>query len=329
MSEKKLVSGFRRWSRAQVAGVMSAFVVVGVFTVWAIFAAGAVFSAETEGGSLAGGASVVSDSGASGGHAVQFAGSSSPSPSPNPGAWWKPSSAAPISWDWVIGVTPTAPYANVSVYDIDGFENTNATVSAMHAQGKKVICYIDVGTYEPGRSDDNLIPAADMGAGVQGWPGEKWLNIADISGLTPMIQDRMNICKSKGFDAIEPDNLDGYTNTSGFPLTAANELAFCEFIANTAHGMGLSIGLKNDVDQAAQLVSYFDWSLNEECNKYSECSTEAPFVNAGKAVFNAEYSDDGETTAKFCTADQAAHMNGVLYSLNLDGTTFQPCTGTW
>lgn len=304
-------------------------VVLGVAVVWAIFAAGMVISVEPETGSLAGGSSVVSDAGASGGQAVQFGGASSPTPGPSPSGWWKPSSSAPISWNWVIGVTPPTPYANVQVYDIDGFENTSATVSSMHASGKKVICYIDVGTYEPNRPDDNLIPAADMGADVQGWPGEKWLNIADISGLTPMLQDRMNMCKSKGFDAIEPDNLDGYTNPSGFPLTAANELAFCEFIANMAHGMGLSIGLKNDVDQAAQLVPYFDWSLNEECNLYGECNTEAPFVNAGKAVFNAEYSDDGETTAKFCAADAAAHMNGVLYKLSLDGTTFQPCTGTW
>jgi len=245
------------------------------------------------------------------------------------GSWWKPSSAHSISWNWVIGNPPNSPYKSVNVYDIDGFDNPASTVTTMHSQGKIVICYIDVGTYEPGRSDDNLIPTADQGSGVQGWPGEKWLNIADISGLTPVVQDRMNLCKSKGFDAIEPDNIDGYTNSTGFPLTANQQLAYNEFLATTAHNLGLSIGLKNDTDQTTQLQPYFDWALDEECNNYSECNTMAPFTSAGKAVFNAEYTDDGETTSKFCAADATAHINGVLFSINLDDSTFQACSQTW
>jgi hypothetical protein len=248
---------------------------------------------------------------------------------PPPNSWWKPTASSPISWNWVIGNQAPTPYKAVSVYDIDGFDNTAATVQSMHSLGMKVICYIDVGTYEPNRPDLNLIPASDIGNGVAGWPGEKWLNIGDISGLTPMVQSRMNMCKTKGFDAIEPDNIDGYTNNTGFPLTAAKQLAFNQFLASTAHSLGLSIGLKNDVDQTSQLVSYFDWALDEECNKYSECNTMAPFTSANKAVFNAEYTQDNETTSKFCAADAAAHINGVLFSIDLDGNTFQPCTQTW
>jgi len=241
--------------------------------------------------------------------------------------WWKPTSSSSISWNWIIGNVPTSTPVPPAVYDIDGFDNTAATVTAIHNAGGKAICYIDVGTYEPGRSDDNLIPTADQGAGVDGWPGELWLNIADVKGLTPVVQDRMNMCKTKGFDAIEPDNIDGYTNTTGFPLTAAQQITYNTFLATTAHNLGLSIGLKNDVDQTSQLVSVFDWALDEECNKYTECSSMTPFTSANKAVFNAEYTDDGETTAKFCAADIAAHINGVLYDLDLDGKTYQPCGG--
>lgn len=273
-------------------------------------------------------ATIATDPAASGGSYIQF-GSATPPPPPPPGSWWKPTASAPISWNWVIGNPPPTPYAAVKVYDIDGFDNSAATVAALHAQGSKVICYIDVGTYEPGRPDLNLIPAADIGSGVQGWPGEKWLNIADIKGLTPLVTERMKLCQSKGFDAIEPDNIDGYTNSTGFALSGANQIAYNQFLATTAHGLGLSIGLKNDVDQTSQLVSSFDWALDEECNKYTECNTMAPFTNANKAVFNAEYTSDGETTAKFCSADVAAHINGVLFDLNLDGNTFQPCTGSW
>jgi len=255
-------------------------------------------------------------------------GGSTPPPAPPPaGSWWKPTSAHSITWNWIIGNTPSSTPVPPSVYDIDGFDNSASTVTTIHNAGGKAICYIDVGTYEPGRSDLSLIPTKDVGSAVEGWPGEKWLNIADISGLTSVVSSRMNMCKSKGFDAIEPDNIDGYTNSTGFPLTAANQLAYNEFLATTAHNLGLSIGLKNDVDQTSQLVSYFDWALDEECNKYTECDTLAPFTSANKAVFNAEYTDDGETTAKFCSADVAAHINGVLFDLNLDGATFQACGG--
>jgi len=89
--------------------------------------------------------------------------------------------------------------------------------------------------------------------------------------------------------------------------------------------MGLSVGSKNDNGQTAQLVSHFDWALDEQCNEYSECNTESPFAHANKAVFNAEYNGD----TSFCSSDQAQHINGVLFSLNLDGSSYQACSGGW
>jgi len=130
---------------------------------------------------------------------------------------------------------------------------------------------------------------------------------------------------SKHFDALEPDNIDGYTNNTGFPLTAQDQLTFNTWIANTAHSLGLSVGLKNDNDQTAQLAPSFDWALDEQCNQYSECDTENAFTHANKAVFNAEYQGD----TSFCGSDAAAHINGALFSLNLDGSSYQPCTGNW
>jgi hypothetical protein len=245
-------------------------------------------------------------------------------------AHWRPSSAASISWNWQLTTPPAVPTdTGVQVFDIDGFDTSQSTVTALHAHGTKVICYMDVGTLEPGRPDDNLIPAGDAGSPVQGFDSERWLNIADLAGLKPMILDRLSICKQKGFDAVEPDNVDGYTNPTGFPLTAQEQLTFNMFVANTAHDLGLSVGLKNDNDQTSQLQPYFDWALDEECNFFSECGTEGPFVDANKAVFNAEYIDDGESTSQFCSADIAAHINGVLFDVNLDGMTYEPCTGGW
>ena len=45
-------------------------------------------------------------------------------------------------------------------------------MSALHALGKHVICYIDVGTAENFRPDYGSFPASVLGQ-RNGWPGEK------------------------------------------------------------------------------------------------------------------------------------------------------------
>ena len=99
-------------------------------------------------------------------------------------------------------------------------------------------------------------------------------------------------------------------------LTAHDQLNFNEWIANTVHSYGMSVGLKNDVEQAATLQPYFDWSLNEECYKYSECSSLVAFINANKAVFQVEYSGTGQ-----CSSLNSSHFNSMTRDLNLTAPT--------
>lgn len=238
---------------------------------------------------------------------------------------WKPSSASSLTWDWVIGTTPSTS-ENVQVMDMDGFDNSAAAVTAFHAHGTKVICYLDLGTYEPGRPDLGLIPAKDVGASLDPPFGtEKWLDVRDIAGLTPLINERVGVCASKGFDAVEPDDVDGYTNSTGFPLTGAQQIAYNTTIANAVHAAGMSVLLKNDVDQLAALQPVFDFALNEQCNQFSECGGYSAFTGAGKAVFNAEYSGNVST---FCAADATKHINGSKFAQALDGSSHTAC-GAW
>jgi hypothetical protein len=129
------------------------------------------------------------------------------------------------------------------------------------------------------------------------------------------MEARLDLCKAMGFDAVEPDNLDGYQNSSGFPLTAADQLAYNRFLADAAHSRGLSIGLKNDLDQAAELLASFDWALDEQCFQYSECDKLAPFTTAGKAVFEVEYELD---PSSFCPQARAMGFMSMAKSLTLD-----------
>ena len=102
---------------------------------------------------------------------------------------------------------------------------------------------------------------------------------------------------------------------SGFPLTAAHQLAYNRFLARAAHARGLSIGLKNDLDQVRALEPHFDFAINEQCFQYDECDRLAPFVRSGKAVFNVEYA---LPPAAFCAQSRRLGFMSVRKHPNLD-----------
>jgi hypothetical protein len=264
---------------------------------------------------------------------------------------WKPSSAHSLALHWVLGDAlnlndPTqmgvrdfhgqalpAP----DVYDIDGECNPASTVAALQAQGKKVICYIDAGAYETYRSDAASFPKSVIGSPDHGWNGSFWLDVRKISVLAPIMQARIANCRAKGFDAVEPDEVDGYANTTGFPLTAADQLAYDEAVAGWVHAAGMSVLLKGDIDQAVTLQPFFDFTLNEECDLFANCSPGLDaFSTAGKAVFIAEYPDDTptaypvNTTGAACVNAAAKHWNLSWYKLGLPNNGGrQPCVATW
>jgi len=135
--------------------------------------------------------------------------------------------------------------------------------------------------------------------------------------------DRMDIAVSKGCDAIDVDNVDGYSNDNGLGLTAADQINFNTFLAVQAHARGLAIGLKNDLAQISQLVSYYDFAVNEQCNEYKECDYLKPFVQAGKAVFGIEYS---ASTSSFCPTMNTNQFSFTKKNLELDAPATDCCT---
>lgn len=215
------------------------------------------------------------------------------------------------------------------VYDIDWEFNPASTVAALHRLGKKVICYVDVGVWEDYRGDANRFPKSVIGAKDHHWEGSFWLDIRQRDILLPIMRDRFQVCKDKGFDAIEPDEIDGWSNESGFPLTYNDQLAYNRAIADLAHSMGLSIGLKGDIEQVKDLWQWFDWTLNEQCFEFDECEDlHTYFVQNGKPVLQVEYDDpfSGHRAdpATFCSRANALNFNTMKMPLNLDGGRL-PC----
>jgi hypothetical protein len=221
-----------------------------------------------------------------------------------------------MTMQWQLTGTIDQSY-NALLYDIDVFENSAAVVSSLHAAGRKVACYVNAGSWENWRSDSAQFPASVRGKNVDGWDGEWWLDIRQLATIGPLLQARMDLCQSKGFDAIEFDLVDGYANETGFPLTAQDQLTYNVWLATQAHQRGLSVALKNDLDQVQALVPYFDWALNEQCFQYDECDTLLPFVQAGKPVMVVEYDLE---TSQFCPQANALNLNAQKKKLGLDAT---------
>lgn len=224
---------------------------------------------------------------------------------------WRPNPRT--SWQWQLD-TPIDQTLPVEMYDIDLFDNDSSVVASLHAKGKKAVCYISAGTWENWRPDANRFPSSVKGSS-NGWPGERWLDIRQLSLLGPIMQARIDQCKTKGFDGVEFDNVDGYSNSTGFSLTAGDQLAYNAWLANEAHRRGLSVALKNDLDQIPALLPYFDWALAEQCFQYRECETLNPFVAAGKAVMEVEYK---LSTDRFCPPANALGFNAMKKRLALD-----------
>lgn len=130
------------------------------------------------------------------------------------------------------------------------------------------------------------------------------------------MKSRMELAVSKGCNAVEPDNVDAYTNgeETNLDLTYQDQLTYNKMLASVAHDLGISIGLKNDVDQLEDLVDDFDWALNEQCFQYNECSGYQVFVAQDKAVFGVEYEGNPST---FCPQANAMSLSWLKKRLDL------------
>lgn len=275
--------------------------------------------------------------------------------------WWQPANSGPDNgpeWQWELdhplrvgsaadmGLNATNAAgqvaANPTVLDVDGIENPAPTVAALHSLGDKAICYIEIGSAgDYYAAADEGIPvsyyaqlksAGDLGAKMAGY-SEYYLNInagSTVSIIESMIRQQ---CAAKGFDAVEPDIGDSYTDHTGFSITQAQNAAYDNTLGTYAHSLGLAWGQKNG-DQNSSFsrlqAPVADFLLTEECNYYHTCAgVTAPYLAAHKLVLNAEYTDDWGTSRvqdlqKFCPADISAGIDGVLFTSALSGQ-HHPC----
>jgi hypothetical protein len=239
---------------------------------------------------------------------------------------------------------------NVQVYDADlgdqdGLTGTGvpvadstieSSVAAIHATGAHAICYVDAGTAEDWRSDYGEFAASVLGGNMPDWPGEKFINVTDWAGpagpggetLAQIMTDRVTLCQEEGFDAVEMDNVDAYTdgNLGGFTLSMAQEETYLDNLIGVVHGAGMAFFLKNEVDGDSLLATMaprVDGEIVEQCWQYDECSQLEPFVQEGKPVLNVEYQSFAEAT--LCPEALAFPMATIQTDLDLNGDIAYGC----
>jgi hypothetical protein len=275
--------------------------------------------------------------------------------------WWRPSDSGPnegpeLQWelDHALNVRSAKDMgrgarnaagrvaANPTVYDIDAIDNPASTVRALHRLHDKVICYIEIGAagnyYSASQEGlrvtyyQQLARAGDLGKSVAKYP-ERYLNINASSTLRIIKSMILRQCSAKGFDAVEPDIDDSYTDATGFRITEADNIRYDRALGAYAHRLGLAWGQKNgdqDASFSAALEPTTDFLLDEECNFYQACRIVAPpYLKARKLVLNAEYTNDWgrhpqADLRKFCAADEAAGIDGTLFAPALAGQR-NPC----
>jgi hypothetical protein len=233
--------------------------------------------------------------------------------------------ATQVSWRPSQGQTIQIQYSgdlntsyNASIYNLDLFDAEATDIALLKGQSKKLMCYLNAGAWEDWRPDAASYPASVLGNAYEGWPGEMWLDIRQIDLLAPILRARLDLCKSRGFDGVDPDNINGYTNETGFPLTAQDQINFNVWLANEAHARGLSIGMKNDSEQFTTLLPFFDWALIEDCFSQEWCADLSPFIAAGKPVFSVEYTDNGINVPQYCAQMTSLGFTGIVKNRDLD-----------
>ncbi|KAI0476922.1 glycoside hydrolase superfamily [Xylaria cf. heliscus] len=230
------------------------------------------------------------------------------------------------TWDYPLGFSLTTANANKSTifYPVD-LENTSAdTIGALKSAGHTIVCYFSAGSIEDYREDAGEFPASAVGNTLDGWPDEKWVDHRNAK-VREIMATRIQSAAAKGCVGVDPDNIDGYTNNSGFDLTEDDTVDYVQYLAGTAHAAGLAYGLKNSGAIVDRVVDVAEWAINEECAEYTECADYAPFIKAGKPVFHVEYVEDDDATsvsasklAKACAADGQSGFSTIVKHYTLD-----------
>jgi len=210
--------------------------------------------------------------------------------------------------------------------------NRRHLVPKLHAKGQKAICYFSGGTLEAHRKDRaDYEAAAKKHDGFFYGPPSEWdeqyidFRMKDV--LRPLLENRMKLAIEAGCDAIEVDCLGAYNHEvpRKHGLTQEDSLVFAKWVSQSAHKLGIAIGLKNIATLAPQLINDFDFAVVESCSSSKNvCALYKDFPKQGKAVFTIHYGDYGSFSSQKSTMVQEQKGLGYTCIFNDDDQLDKP-----
>lgn len=238
------------------------------------------------------------------------------------GSTWSPERTE--TWQWQLEGDLDLSY-DVDIYDIDLLDTSGETISAIQANGAHVVCYFSAGSWEQWRDDAAEVDPIAIGKTLDGWEDERWLDIGHPS-VRDLMTKRLDLAVAKGCNGVEPDNVAGFADDTGFDFDRDEQISYNVWLADLAHERRLAVALKNATDLLPELIEHFDFAVNEQCWEYGECDDLQPFLDAGKAVFNAEYADRFvEDPSLICGPAAASGIQTLILPLELDGSFRVSC----
>ncbi|WP_370384271.1 endo alpha-1,4 polygalactosaminidase [Catenulispora sp. GAS73] len=197
-------------------------------------------------------------------------------------------------WDYQIGGAYPPP---------DGVRIVSRDSTAAPAAGLYNICYINAYQTQPGdeainwwktNHPDLLLKAGGGDLVIDKDWGEPLLDVSTPdkrARLTQIEAGWIDGCASKGFQAIEPDNVDSYGRSNGL-LTAEDNVEFAKLLVAHAHADGLAIAQKNAAELSDRRKQVgFDFAVVEQCGSTDECAQYATAFDLH--VVDVEYDDTG------------------------------------
>lgn len=221
---------------------------------------------------------------------------------------------------------------HLAVWILDLFDTPAATVAALRARGRRVVAYFSAGTLEDWRPDVRPIPRGSVGRPLPDWPGERWLRPA-CPVVRAVMAARLDLARAKGFDGVDPDNVDGYDNRrNGLGLSRDDAVDYVRWLACEARARGLAVGLKNAGDVVPRVVDVVQWAVSEQAVQFGDVAQFEPLVRAGKPVFHVEYpkgededddkqNDTREVTGKKrdkCFGARSKGFSSIIKNVRLD-----------
>jgi len=222
-------------------------------------------------------------------------------------SWWTPRASDNLTWQIQLQGDINV-IDGVDVYAVD-YTASQSSIDAAKANGAKVMCYISAGSAEDWRPDYADFPDYVIGNAYQGWPGEYWLDIRNIDALAPIMRARIDACAAKGFDAIDADNVNVFSNDSGFYVTRQDSIDYIRWLANESHIRGMAFSLKNSESLVSELVDDVDMMQSESCFVWGNCENASQMSAANKPVFAVEYEDAINSATFRDACNVAANLN--------------------